>query len=170
VKVERGEPAGGTAVFVTPAAPSPIPVPYPVGVGAALATVAAAATDALEAAAGDVGLHFDDWTEETVTSTRDFADAGEQAGEALQQLAGGDLSALAGLIGGELSTSLGEVLAEYVTASAPELLGHLDRLGEVVGGGAGVVGLAVALAPPLEWARGVVETIGRLLEAMALGL
>jgi hypothetical protein len=154
-----------------PAGPGGLPVPVPsASARAAFATVAQAAAEALEAVAHDLAAHLVEMSRLTVATLEEFGEGGTQIGLRLQDVATGDLSGLAELIGLDLVPGLGDALSELLEEAVGEMNGHLEQLGEVVGAGAGTVGLFAALAPPLECAHGVVETIHHLLEAMALGL
>ena len=157
--------------FYIPASPAPrAPVPYPVGTEAALAVVAAAAAEALGVTAEDLGTHLGDLGDVTGSSLDDFGEAGSQLAHALTETASGDLTGLADLVGDELASDLGSAASVYFDGAVPHLADRLSGLADVIDAGSGVMDLAAALAPPVEWARGIVETIGNMLEAMALGL
>jgi hypothetical protein len=70
----------------------------------------------------------------------------------------------------DLMPALEDALRSLQEHHLPALAGSLEEAAEALGAGLEVVGSMAAFAPPLEWARGVVGTIGDLLDAMNLGL
>jgi hypothetical protein len=70
----------------------------------------------------------------------------------------------------DLMPALAEAMRSLREDAVPGLAASLEEALEALGLGHEVVESMGAFAPPLEWARGIVGTIGELLEAMNLGL
>jgi hypothetical protein len=169
---DGGRNGGGDTIMVPapppPAGPGGIPVPVPSG--PAFAAVVRGATRVLEAAAESLALQLANVGDEAATALQDFAQAGTRLGQTLQDAAVGDLDALAALVGDQLVPDLHGALSAVLEVAVPDMSGHAAALSGLIASGSATVDLAAALAPPLEWAHGTVETISRLLEAMTLGL
>lgn len=169
----HGSGGGGTDTILVPAPPPPAGpggIPVPVPSGPAFAAVVRGATRVLETGAQSLGLQLDFVGEESARALQEFAQGGTRLGEAMQDAAAGDLGALAGLVGDEILPDVQEALSALLEVAMPEMFGHASALSGLVAAGSGTVDLAAALAPPLEWAHGTVETIRRLLDAMTPGL
>ena len=169
----HGSDGGGADTVMVPAPPPPAGpggIPVPVPSGPAFAAVARGATRVLEAGAQSLGLQLEFVGEESARALQEFAQAATRLGQAMQGAAAGDLGALAGLVGDEILPDVQEALSAVLDIAVPEMSGQASALSGLVGAGSGTVDLAAALAPPLEWAHGTVETIRRLLDAMTPGL
>jgi hypothetical protein len=172
VKAAAGAPSTSAIDYLwIPASPAPrAPVPYPVGAEETLAAVAEASIIRVDVSAEELEVHFGGLGGSASDSLEELGDTGSHLAQELEEAASGDLAGLADLVGGELADDLGSATSLYLDGAAPPLADRLAGLADVMAGGADVMDVAAALSPPIQWARGIVETIGNLLEAMRLGL